>query len=63
MKSTNVRTSSAGIKVKSNVKAGGSQVQHNQTIAKGLPTKSNVKAGSSYGSHNQTMALAIKSNH
>lgn len=44
-----------GIKVKSNVKAGGVTFQHNQTIARGLRVKSNVKAGRIMTNHNQTI--------
>ena len=48
------------MKVKSNVKAGGISVQHNQTVSKGLRVKSKVKAGADPGhgsnNHNQTVA-------
>jgi len=33
------------MKIKSNVKAGGSSMQHNQTVARCLKVKTNVKAG------------------
>jgi len=33
------------MKIKSNVKAGGTGMQHNQTIARGLKVKTNIKAG------------------
>lgn len=33
------------MKVKSNVKAGGGNTNHNQTVSKGLRVKSKVKAG------------------
>lgn len=46
------------MKIKSNVKAGGVKLNHNQT-AKGLRVKSNVKAGENgriISNHNQTVA-------
>ena len=33
------------MKIKTNVKAGGVTLQHNQTLAKGLKVKTGVKAG------------------
>ena len=55
-----------GLKIKSNVKAGGLFANHNQTVARGLKVKSNVKAGGDYvpDNHNQTVVrgLKVKSN-
>lgn len=39
----------AGMKVKTNVKAGGKSWNHNQTVAKGLRVKTNIKAGRKAG--------------
>jgi hypothetical protein len=39
------QTVSRGLKVKTNVKAGGVGLNHNQTAARGLKVKSGVKAG------------------
>ena len=55
------------MRIKSNVKAGGKNLNHNQTISSGLRIKSNVKAGTDQGrimmNHNQTLrALRVKSN-
>jgi len=51
------------MKIKTNVKAGVMQLQHNQTVAHGLKVKTNVKAGlagDTGGQHNQTMARGLK---
>jgi hypothetical protein len=48
------------MKVKSNVKAGGMNLQHNQTMARGLRVKSKVRAGGSQLNHNQTVARGLK---
>ena len=55
------------MKIKSNIKAGGKNLNHNQTVSRGLRIKSNVKAGTDQGrimmNHNQTLrGLRIKSN-
>jgi len=57
------------VKIKSNVKAGGWQNQHNQTVVRGLKIQSGVKAGGSIPgmggmNHNQTVVrgLKVKSN-
>ena len=58
MKTTNNQTTiSMGMKIKSNVKAGGTTYQHNQTVSRGLRIKSNVRAGGVryLGNHNQTI--------
>jgi hypothetical protein len=41
----NVRKENFGMKIKSNVKAGGLSENHNQTVTRGLKVKTNVKAG------------------
>ena len=42
------------MKIKTNVKAGGIEMQHNQTAARSLKVKSGVKAGGISLNHNQT---------
>ena len=50
------------MKVKSNVKAGGASLNHNQTAA-GLQVKSKVKAGALAPNHNQSVkGLRVKTN-
>lgn len=70
MKTTNKqRTISAGMTVKSNIKAGIQTLyittNHNQIVSKGLRVKSHVKAGLGdvfiRSNHNQTMVLDSKS--
>jgi hypothetical protein len=57
--STRRRTS---LKIKTNAKAGGITMQHNQTAARSLKVKSGVKAGGLLN-HNQTVAgLKVKTN-
>ena len=48
------------MKIKTNVKAGGMNMQHNQTMARGLKVKTGVKAGGINMQHNQTMARELK---
>ena len=61
MKTTNKqRSNNAGMKVKSNVKAGGVNMQHNQTVTRGVRVKSGVKAGGVNLQHNQTIARESK---
>ena len=48
------------MKIKTNVKAGGISLQHNQTLAHGLKVKTNVKVGYMQAQHNQTVAGGLK---
>ena len=56
------------MKIKTNVKAGGINMQHNQTAVRALKVKTNVKAGvnsdgdgkGSAIQHNQTMARGLR---
>jgi hypothetical protein len=48
------------MKIKTNVKAGGINMQHNQTMARSLKVKTNVKAGRIIGNHDQTVARGLK---
>jgi hypothetical protein len=43
--STNQTLIASGLRVKSNIKAGGLSSNHNQTASRGLKVKTNVKAG------------------
>ena len=47
------------MKIKTNLKAGGMRVNHNQT-AKGLRIKSGVKAGGFRWNHSQTAKTGLK---
>jgi hypothetical protein len=62
--STSIRRST-GMKIKSNVKAGGvgvpqGSMNHNQTVSRGLKVKSGVKAGGVPLNHNQTVTRGLK---
>jgi hypothetical protein len=51
------------MKIKSNVKAGGLSINHNQTISRGLKVKTNVRGGvwgNPATNHNQTTARGLK---
>jgi len=48
------------MKIKTNVKAGGVSMQHNQTMARGLRVKSCVRAGVMTQQHNQTVGRGLK---
>jgi hypothetical protein len=65
MKTTNNQSTkqsriTTGLCVKSGVKAGGLNSNHNQTAARGLKVKTDVKAGGLSSNHNQTMARGLK---
>jgi hypothetical protein len=47
------------MKIKTNVKAGGRDLNHNQTMARGLKVMTSVKAGGSFN-HNQKVARGLK---
>lgn len=49
-----------GLKVKTNVKAGGTSFNHNQALARGLKVKTNVKAGGLSANHNQMLVCGAK---
>jgi len=49
-----------GMKIKTNVKAGGMPLNHNQTAARGLKVKTNVKSGALTQNHNQTATRGLK---
>ena len=48
------------MRVKSNVKAGGMSMQHNQRITRSLKVKSGVKAGGIATNHSQTVIRGLK---
>ena len=47
------------MKIKTTVKAGGVDNNHNQTMTRGMKVKTNVKAGA-WSNHNQTLARGFK---
>lgn len=49
------------MKIKTNVKAGGINMQHNRTMARGLKVKTTVKAGRITANHNQTVTHGKRS--
>jgi len=54
------RKGKTSMKIKTNVKAGGINLQHNQTVARALKVKTNVKSGEMTLQHNQTMTRGLK---
>jgi hypothetical protein len=43
------------MKTKTNIKAGGTTLNHNETLVRGLRVKTNVKAGGQGLNHNETL--------
>jgi len=48
------------MRIKTNEKAGGMSMQHNQRITRSLKVKSGVKAGGIATNHNQTVTRTLK---
>jgi hypothetical protein len=48
------------MRIKTNVKASGVGLNHNQATARGLKVRTNVKAGGIGLNHNQTVARGLK---
>ena len=54
------------MKIKTNIKAGGIHLNHNQTVALGLKAQSHLRAGTDppspdrHNNHNQTVARGLK---
>ena len=48
------------MRIKTNVKAGGISLQHNQRLTRSLKVKSGVKAGGIALNHNQTVTRSLK---
>jgi NADH/NAD ratio-sensing transcriptional regulator Rex len=48
------------MRIKTNVKAGGISMQHNQRITRSLKVKSGVKAGAVASNHSQTVTRNLK---
>ena len=46
--------------IKTNVKAGGMSMQHNQRITRSLKARSGVKAGRIISNHNQQISRSLK---
>ncbi len=58
---SNAKQRTPGLKVRTNVKAGGLSVNNNQTLAHGLKVKTNIKAGGlMLRNHSQTLARGPK---
>ena len=47
-------TNNAGLKVRTNIRAGGLSINHNETQVRGLKVRTNIRAGS-LSNHNETM--------
>ena len=55
MKNATPSKTENSLKVKTNVRAGGFSLNHNQTLARGMKVKTNVRAGGLSMNHNQTL--------
>jgi hypothetical protein len=48
------------MRTRTNLKAGGVHLQHNETLRGGLTLKTHVRAGGIWRNHNETLARGLK---